>query len=63
MGAELRSERIFIHSLPPRYLVDGLRIDPKSVFVPATGNVIYEAGVYWATLSTACIPRTTSSRR
>jgi hypothetical protein len=56
-GTELRSARIFVQSLPPRYVVDGLRTDPKSPFVPATGNVLYEEGVYWATLSNARIPR------
>ncbi|MDD4933650.1 MAG: hypothetical protein PHO89_09335 [Methylacidiphilaceae bacterium] len=60
-GTELRSARIFVQSLPPRYVVDGLRIDPKSPFVPATGNVIDEEGVYWATLSNARIPRASSS--
>lgn len=56
-GTELRSERIFVQSLPPRYVVDGLRIDPKSLFVPATGNVVEDEGVYWATISNAQIPR------
>ncbi|MGD9897275.1 MAG: hypothetical protein AB7T14_09420 [Candidatus Methylacidiphilaceae bacterium] len=56
-GTELRSARVFVQSLPPRYVVDGLRTDPKSPFVPATGNVIDEDGVYWATLSNAQIPR------
>ncbi|QSR85001.1 hypothetical protein [Methylacidimicrobium sp. B4] len=56
-GTELHSERVFVQSLPPRYVVDGLRVDPKALFVPATGNVIEDDGVYWATLSNARIPR------
>ncbi|WP_155996719.1 hypothetical protein [Verrucomicrobium sp. 3C] len=61
-GTELRSSRVFVQSLPPRDVVDALRTDPKAPFVPATGNVLYEAGVYWATLSNARIPCGAASR-
>ncbi|CAB4243591.1 conserved exported protein of unknown function [Methylacidimicrobium sp. AP8] len=56
-GTELRAERVYVQSLPPRYVVDGLRLDPRMPFVPATGDVIEDGGVFWATLSNARIPR------
>ncbi|ACD83213.1 Hypothetical protein Minf_1158 [Methylacidiphilum infernorum V4] len=57
IGTEFRAQRAFPQALPPRYTVDGLRINPQSPFVPATGVVFYSEGKYWLTLSSLYVPK------
>ncbi|KIE57954.1 hypothetical protein A946_09890 [Methylacidiphilum kamchatkense Kam1] len=57
IGTEVRAKRVFPQTLPPRYIVEAIRLNSKSSFVPATGVVFYSEGKYWLTLSNLYLPK------
>lgn len=50
-GAQVRAVRAYPQTLPPRYIVDALRLGDKSHYTPVTGTVIFAEGRYVLTLS------------